>query len=173
MAGHLAALLCNLTGIVRCGLPCLTGHKRGQTLSSMNIDIEKLNLRELTALLAAAEKRKQLLSKRRSATLVRRQAVVLAARHGYTIEELFDGQPTAQPTRRKRGPRRKPTKVAPKYRDPENARNTWSGRGSMPRWLSKKIRFGQHPTDFLIPGLAKPTARKPSSIGKRTLVKQN
>ncbi|MEI2431209.1 H-NS histone family protein [Lysobacter yananisis] len=138
----------------------------------MNIEIDKLNLRELTSLLAAAEKRKKLLSKRRAAVLVRRQAIALAARHGYTIEELFGDQPAAQPVRRTRGARRKPNKVAPKYRDPDNERNYWSGRGSMPRWLAKKIRFGQHPTDFLIPGLAKPTARKTNSIGKRRLVKQ-
>ncbi|WP_425606268.1 hypothetical protein [Lysobacter yananisis] len=42
----------------------------------------------------------------------------------------------------------------------------------MPRWLAKKLRFGQHPIDFLIPGIAKPTARTTSSVGKRTLVKQ-
>lgn len=42
----------------------------------------------------------------------------------------------------------------------------------MPRWLAKKIRFGQHATDFPIPCIAKPTSRKISSIGKRTLVKQ-
>ncbi|WP_251044695.1 MULTISPECIES: H-NS histone family protein [unclassified Lysobacter] len=29
-------------------------------------------------------------------------------------------------------------KVAAKYRDPENLRNTLSGRGRMPRWLAKK-----------------------------------
>jgi len=138
----------------------------------MNIDIDKLNLRELTSLLVAAEKRKRFLSKRRSAELVRRQAMALAARHGYTIEELFGDQMAAQATRRKRGSRRKPTKVAPKYRDPDNELNTWSGRGSMPRWLAKKLRFGRHITDFLIPGIAKPTARKTGSIGKRTLVKQ-
>ncbi|MEI2432778.1 H-NS histone family protein [Lysobacter yananisis] len=137
----------------------------------MNIDIDRLNLRELTALLTAAEKRQQFLSKRRPAASVRKQAVALAARHGYTIEELFGDQPDVQPTRRKRGSRRKPAKVAPKYRDPDNELNTWSGRGSMPRWLAKKIRFGQHATDFLIPGIAKPTARTASSIGKRTLVK--
>ena len=138
----------------------------------MDIDIEKLNLRELTSLLAAAEKRQRFLSNRRPAASVRKQAVALAARHGYTIEEIFGDQPAAQPTRRKRGARRKPTKIAPKYRDPDNERNTWSGRGRMPRWLSKKIRFGQQATDFLIPGIAKPTARTTSSIGKRTLVKQ-
>lgn len=139
----------------------------------MNIDIDKLNLRELTALLAAAEKRKHLLSKRRSVASVHRQAVALAARHGYTIEELFGDQPAAKPTRRKRRVRPKSTKIAPKYRDPDNELNTWSGRGSMPRWLAKKIRFGQHATDFLIPGIAKPTARKINSIGKQTLVKKD
>ncbi|WP_363799810.1 H-NS histone family protein [Lysobacter firmicutimachus] len=138
----------------------------------MTFDIDKLNLRELTSLLSAAEKRKQFLSKRRPAASVRKQAVALAAHHGYTIEELFGDQPAAQPTRRKRGARRKATKVAPKYRDPDNELNTWSGRGSLPRWLAKKIRFGHHATDFLIPGLAKPTARRTSSIGKRTLIKQ-
>lgn len=137
----------------------------------MKIDIKKLGLRELTSLLTAAEKRKQLLSKRRPAASVRKQAVALAARHGYTIQEIFGDKPAAQPAVRKRGARRKPTKVAPKYRDPDNERNTWSGRGSMPRWLAKKIRFGQYATDFLIPGIAKPTARTSRSIGRRTLVK--
>ncbi len=99
----------------------------------MNFDIDKLSLRGLTSLLIAAEKRKQFLTKRRSAASVRKQAVALAAHHGYTIEELFGDQPAAQPVRRKRGARRKPTKVAPKYRDPDNELNTWSGRWRMPR----------------------------------------
>jgi DNA-binding protein H-NS len=42
----------------------------------------------------------------------------------------------------------------------------------MPLWLVKKTKYGRSVTDFLIPGLAKPTARKSSSIGQRTLVKQ-
>lgn len=139
----------------------------------MNIDIESLNLQELTSLLRAAEKRRSFLSKRRPAASVRKQAVALAARHGYKIEELFGDQPVAQPTRWKRGASRKPAKIAPKYRDPDNELNTWSGRGSMPRWLAKKIRFGQHATDFLIPGVAKLTARKTNSIGKLTPIKQS
>ncbi|MEI2431146.1 H-NS histone family protein [Lysobacter yananisis] len=138
----------------------------------MNIDIEKLGLRELTALLSAAEQRKQLLAKRRSPALVRRKAAALAAQHGYTIEELFGDQPVAEMAAKKRSPRRKPSKVAAKYRDPDNKRNTWSGRGRMPRWLAQKTKHGRSATDFLIPGLAKPTARKTNSIGRRTLVKQ-
>lgn len=138
----------------------------------MNIDIDKLGLRELTALLSAAERRKQLLAKRRPAAQVRRQAAALAAQYGYTIEELFGDRPVAEMAAKKRSPRRKPSKVAAKYRDPDNKRNTWSGRGRMPRWLAQKTKHGRSVTDFLIPGLARPTARKTSSIGRRTLIKQ-
>ncbi|WP_425479984.1 hypothetical protein [Lysobacter gummosus] len=42
----------------------------------------------------------------------------------------------------------------------------------MPRWLAQKTKHGRSISDFLIPGLAKPTARKANSIGKRTLIKQ-
>jgi len=138
----------------------------------MKIDIEKLSLSELNALLVAAEQRRQLISNRRPIALVRRKAVAVAAQYGYTIEELYGDQPVAEKPGKKRAPRRKASKVAAKYRDPENKRNTWSGRGRMPLWLAQKTKHGRSVTDFLIPGLAKPTARKSSSIGRRTLIKQ-
>lgn len=137
----------------------------------MTIDVDKLSLRELTSLLTAAEQRKKLISSRRPIAAVRRKATALAAQYGYTIEELFGEQPAAGVAGKKRSTRRKTGKVAPKYRDPDNKRNTWSGRGRMPRWLMQKTKHGRSATDFLIPGIAKPTARKSSSIGRRTLVK--
>ncbi|MFQ6308733.1 H-NS histone family protein [Lysobacter capsici] len=136
------------------------------------MDINKLSLRELTSLLIAAEKRRQWLASRNSIASVRRKVMALATQHGYSIEELFGDQAAAQPVSKKRSPRRKPSKVAAKYRDPESPRNTWSGRGRMPRWLAKKTKYGRSATDFLIPGLAKPTARKTSSIGKKRVIKQ-
>jgi len=139
----------------------------------MNIDVDTLSLRELTSLLTAAEQRKQLLSRRRPAAVVRKAAIALAARHGYTIEELYGDRAAAESPGKKRGVRRKSGKVAPKYRDPDNKRNTWSGRGRMPRWLAQKTKHGRSVTDFLIPGLAKPTARKSSAIGRRTLIKRS
>lgn len=143
----------------------------------MNIDIEKLSLPELNSLLAAAERRRKLLSSRRPVALVRRKAIALAAQYGYTIEELYGEPLAAEVSRNKRAPRRKaskkPSKVAAKYRDPDNKRNTWSGRGRMPRWLAQKTKHGRSVADFLIPGLAKPTARKNSPIGRRTLVKKS
>lgn len=41
--------------------------------------------------------------------------------------------------------------VAVKYRDPENAANTWTGRGRMPRWLAAATKKrGVTKEDFLI-----------------------
>ncbi|KRB07929.1 H-NS histone family protein [Lysobacter sp. Root690] len=138
----------------------------------MNIDIDKLSLSELKSLLTAAERRKKLISSRRPIALVRRKVIALAAQGGYTIDELYGDRPPAEIAGKKRTPRRKPSKVAAKYRDPDNKRNTWSGRGRMPVWLARKTKHGRSVADFLIPGLAKPTARKSSSIGKKTVFKQ-
>ena len=41
-------------------------------------------------------------------------------------------------------------KVPAKYRNPENDRETWSGRGKQPRWLAAELRSGKRLTDFLI-----------------------
>ncbi len=141
-------------------------------LSRMTIDIESLSLRELGALVVAAERRKQLISSRRPASAVRRMLKAAAAEAGYTIEELFGGQASETPAPARKPARRKSGKVAPKYRDPEYKRLTWTGRGRMPRWLASKVSMGHKVTDFLIPGLARPTAGKTSTIGKRTVIKK-
>ncbi|HAL22544.1 MAG TPA: DNA-binding protein [Stenotrophomonas sp.] len=138
----------------------------------MTIDIESLSLRELGALVAAAEQRKALITSRRPAAAVRRLLKAAAAEAGYTIEELFGDDADAAPAPARKTTRRKSGKVAPKYRDPEYKRLTWTGRGRMPRWLAAKVSKGHKVTDFLIPGLAKPTASKTSTIGKRTVIKK-
>lgn len=40
--------------------------------------------------------------------------------------------------------------VAPKYRDPQNPDNTWTGRGKMPRWLDQAVRAGKDREFFRI-----------------------
>lgn len=41
--------------------------------------------------------------------------------------------------------------VPPKYRDPENPTNTWTGRGRMPRWMvAATKKRGVKKEDFLI-----------------------
>lgn len=36
----------------------------------------------------------------------------------------------------------KGTKLAPKYRDPKNAANTWTGRGRKPKWVEAHLAKG-------------------------------
>lgn len=136
----------------------------------MKFALEHYSLAELTQLIKAAERRLKELAKRRPVAQVRRELTQLATRHGYTIEQLLDTPaPDKATTKRKR---RKLGTVEPKYRDPDNPRNTWSGRGSQPRWLAEKVKRGRHATDFLVPGLARPTAKQVKP-GGRTLYKAN
>lgn len=137
----------------------------------MTIDISSLGLSELTDLIQAAEVRKKLLARRRPIAIVRRELEVAAAKLGYSIDALFGTSAPATPKPRSRS-KRKLAKVAVKYRDPDNRRNIWTGRGSQPRWLREKVRRGMSPADFLIDGIAKPTANT-KSIGKRTVFKQS
>ncbi|MBI5456455.1 H-NS histone family protein [Candidatus Kaiserbacteria bacterium] len=57
---------------------------------------------------------------------LREKVTDMLKQHGFTMEELFG-----------KG-RRGGGKVAPKYRDPKNPSNTWTGRGRMPRWMFAK-----------------------------------
>jgi len=40
--------------------------------------------------------------------------------------------------------------VAPKYRNPTNPAEIWSGRGKCPRWLEPQLQAGKGLDDFLI-----------------------
>ena len=46
--------------------------------------------------------------------------------------------------------RRPYPKVLPKYRNPKNPAETWSGRGKQPRWLTAQLRSGKKAKDILI-----------------------
>jgi DNA-binding protein H-NS len=47
--------------------------------------------------------------------------------------------------------------VLPKYRNPKNPMETWSGRGKQPRWLGPHLEAGRRLDDFLID---RPTEKK-------------
>lgn len=40
--------------------------------------------------------------------------------------------------------------VLPKYQNPKNPSETWSGRGKQPRWLKAQLRAGKKLNDLLI-----------------------
>ena len=117
----------------------------------MSIDLSKLSTRELDALIAKAKKRKATLGKRKPIATVRGKLTQLAKAEGYTIAELFGTREAAATPRAKATKAgRKLGKVAPKYRNPDNAAQTWSGRGMQPKWLAEQVRRGRSPADFLI-----------------------
>jgi DNA-binding protein H-NS len=60
------------------------------------------------------------------------------------------------------------TKVAPKYRNPKDRSQTWSGRGRTPLWLQAMIKQGHKVDEFAIRSAAaeaKPAAKR--SRGKK------
>ena len=62
---------------------------------------------------------------------------------GVSVAELLGIKGETEPRRRKRAARAK-------YRDPENAENTWTGRGKPPKWLQEKLDQGASKDEFLI-----------------------
>ena len=62
---------------------------------------------------------------------------------GVSVAELFGIKSETEPRRRKR-----PTRA--KYRDLENAENTWTGRGKPPKWLQEKLDQGASKDEFRV-----------------------
>ncbi|MEN1929573.1 H-NS histone family protein [Luteimonas sp. MJ204] len=121
----------------------------------MAIDLNTLSAKELDSLINKAKKRKTTLKKRKPITTVRARLKAAATAEGYTIEELFGtasgaaaaGTRAAKSTRT---PRKTGIKVAPKYRNPAQPEQTWTGRGKQPRWLAEQVAQGKTREDFLI-----------------------
>jgi DNA-binding protein H-NS len=70
---------------------------------------------------------------------LRQKMADMAKEHGFDIRELLDGRKGKGGT------------VAPKYRDPKNPENTWTGRGRMPRWMAAATKGNKaKKDDYLI-----------------------
>ena len=59
----------------------------------------------------------------------------IAAEYGLSVDELKQISASGK-VATKRG------SVAPKYRDPNNAENTWTGRGRKPKWVESFLTHG-------------------------------
>lgn len=125
----------------------------------MSIDLNSLSQGELDSLITQAKRRKTQLRKRKSPALVRGKLEAMAAAEGYSMAELYVMPGTRggkRPATKKAAKKaastkgRKLGKVAPKYRNPANAKETWTGRGLKPRWLAEQVRKGKKVEDFLI-----------------------
>ncbi len=95
---------------------------------------------ELQAVIAQAEKalKGKQLDKRKQ---VLAQIKELAASVGVTVK-INDQDQSASV--------RKGKKIAPKYRNPDDASQTWTGRGVAPKWMQALINEGRDKSEFLL-----------------------
>ena len=106
----------------------------------MSNDLSHLSLEELAALAENAQR--ALEDKRKESRKgVIAQIKELADSIGVTVS-ITDGEKKVSGLRG--------SKVAPKYRNPHNYDQTWTGRGMKPRWLAELVQQGRHIDEFKV-----------------------
>ncbi|MEO7326041.1 MAG: H-NS histone family protein [Dokdonella sp.] len=106
----------------------------------MAIDLNSLNDDQLSDLIARATARREELVKERAAKL-REEINALVKAEGFGLHEVLGRAGT-------RGRAR--AKVKPKFRNPADMNQTWSGRGKRPNWFRAAISAGNKEKDLLI-----------------------
>src|SRR3954468_12697616 len=108
---------------------------------------------ELRDLIQRAQKAlDRIVSKRAQRTL--KEAKRIAAEVGYEVTFTKPGKGDGR-RRQKAGETKQSAassrgKVAPKYRNPDNLAETWTGRGRQPRWVQAALAHGRALSDFAI-----------------------
>ena len=77
----------------------------------------------------------------------------MAREAGYEVTFTRVGDEGARRRRRSGGDQQTDDRryeVAPKYRNPDNSREVWSGRGRKPKWVEDKVAGGSKLEDLLI-----------------------
>jgi len=107
--------------------------------------IDALSMRELVSLEKYIDQRKlKLANKERRA--LRSQIRALVDAHGFSsVDEVFDKEVEATTV-----PKKTRKKYSPKYANPNNPDETWTGQGQQSRWLKPLLAAGATLEDFLI-----------------------
>jgi len=109
--------------------------------SLMAVDIKNLNHNQLNDLISKAQVRQNELRKEKVVKL-REKVHALIKAEGYAFEDIFGS--TRGKAKRSTGT------VAPKYRNPANPAQTWSGRGKRPHWFNDALKAGKKEKDLAI-----------------------
>lgn len=108
----------------------------------MTIDVSNLSVSQLEELAVQVQeeiKRKKAQAKKSLIADMEK----LAREAGVSLSELFEITADKKPAKAK-------SSVAAKYRNPNDASQTWSGRGRQPLWLVALIAEGKKLEDFAI-----------------------
>ena len=101
-------------------------------MSDLDLDFDTMSLDELKRLKKDLDKAIADFDERRK-TEAKRDLEERAREYGFSLSELADVKTT------------KRAAVAPKYRNPSNPDQTWSGRGRQPTWFRSAIEAGTEP----------------------------
>ncbi|MFO1371712.1 MAG: H-NS histone family protein [Candidatus Competibacteraceae bacterium] len=71
---------------------------------------------------------------------LRSQMVAMASKLGMKVEDIISYES-----------QKKKTSGKPKYRNPADPEQTWTGRGKKPGWMRQALAGGAKPEDFAIP----------------------
>lgn len=102
----------------------------------MTMELEKMSRKELETLRADVDKALASLEIRRKAE-ARKAAEEAAKEHGFSLDDLLSAE-------------KKGKKSAPKYRNPADPKQTWTGRGRQPGWIKEALTAGRPLDDFAI-----------------------
>ena len=102
-----------------------------------NLSVEELKRLQIEAEALIASKKDQAIEDAYT------QINAIAENVGLSIEQILE----FGATKRNKGTRKS---VDPRYRNKDNAAETWTGRGKQPRWLVAQLEKGAKLEDFLI-----------------------
>ena len=124
----------------------------------MTINLETLSPAELKALIANAQSQMQA-AHGNQVKEVREKIERLLKSNSLTLADVY-------PTRGGKGAKAPKSVVAPKYRNPENATQMWSGRGKRPLWFVQALKKrGITAESLLIDGAPKAAPAKAAKKG--------
>lgn len=124
----------------------------------MAINLETLSPAELKALISNAQSQMQA-AHVNHVRQVREKIERLLKSSGLALADVY-------PTRGGKGAKGPKSVVAPKYRNPENATQTWSGRGKRPLWFAQALKKrGTTAESLLIEGAPKAAPAKAAKKG--------
>lgn len=93
-------------------------------------DLEKMSLEELKKLRKRVDKAIESFEDRKKAEAVKKLEE-MARDFGFSLHEIVDAAPT-----------RKRKAAEPKYANPQDPSQTWTGRGRKPRWMVAALERG-------------------------------
>ncbi|RYH04563.1 H-NS histone family protein [Salipiger sp. IMCC34102] len=105
----------------------------------MDINLKDMSRKELEKLRKDVDKALENVASR-ELKMAQEAAARAAAEYGYSLKEVTELAP-----RKAAG-----TKSAPKYRNPDNADQTWTGKGRQPDWYKTAIENGADPASMAI-----------------------